>query len=79
MKLSYLEVYNELVKDLINVSPDILEIREDNIKGIVVAGLSEIYVTSPEEIMRTLEASNKNRTTESTGANETSSRSHAVL
>ena len=79
IKLSYLEVYNEMIRDLINVTSDVLEIREDPVKGIMVAGLSEILVTSPTDVMNTIRMSNKNRTVEPTKANETSSRSHAVL
>jgi kinesin family protein 18/19 len=56
-----------------------LEIREDPRRGNIVAGISEIPVTSTEEIMHTLRLSNRNRTTEPTEANETSSRSHGVL
>ena len=48
MKLSYLEIYNEMVRDLINVSNEVLDVREDNAKGVVVAGLSEIHVVSPD-------------------------------
>ena len=79
VKLSYIEIYNEAIKDLINVSHEVLDIRDDPIRGNVVAGISEILVTSPDEIFNTLRDGNRNRTTESTGANETSSRSHAVL
>jgi len=77
--LSYIEIYNETIRDLINVSLDLLDIREDPIRGNVVAGISEVLVTSPDEIFKKLRDGNQNRTTESTGANETSSRSHAVL
>ena len=79
IKLSYLEIYNEMIRDLINVSTDMLDIREDPVKGITVAGLSEILVTSPQDVLNTIRMSNKNRTVEPTNANETSSRSHAVL
>jgi kinesin family protein 18/19 len=44
-----------------------------------VSGLSEIEVDTPEEILDLLIFGNRNRTQEATGANETSSRSHAVL
>ncbi len=44
-----------------------------------MAGLSEIEVDTPEEILDLLIFGNKNRTSEATEANETSSRSHAVL
>ena len=40
VKLSYLEIYNEVVRDLIRPSNAILDIREDPIRGNVVSGLS---------------------------------------
>lgn len=61
------------------MSNDVLDLREDMAKGVVVAGLSETHVVSPDEVISTLTAANINRTTEPTKANETSSRSHAVL
>jgi kinesin family protein 18/19 len=79
VKLSYLEVYNEMIRDLIHVTNEFLDLREDMQKGVVVAGLTELHVVSPEEVVRTITAANVNRTTEPTKANETSSRSHAVL
>mgnify|MGYP002631319464 FL=1 len=79
IRVSFLEIYNENIKDLIMVSNDVLDLREDPIKGVVVAGLSEIEVHTPDEIFELLIYGNRNRTQEATGANETSSRSHAVL
>lgn len=61
------------------ISPDVLDLREDPEKGSIVAGLAEVEVETPEEIMEILSFGNINRTSEATGANETSSRSHAVL
>ena len=39
IKLSYLEIYNEVVRDLIKPSNEQLDIREDPIRGNVVSGL----------------------------------------
>ena len=61
------------------ISSDVLDLREDPMKGVCIAGISEIEVTTPEEILDLLMYGNKYRTQEATGANETSSRSHAVL
>ena len=61
------------------VTADCLDLREDPMKGVCVSGLSEIEVNTPEEILDLLIYGNRNRTQEATGANETSSRSHAVL
>jgi kinesin family protein 18/19 len=79
VRVSFLEIYNENIKDLIMTSNDVLDLREDPLKGVQVAGLAEIEVKTPDEIMELLIYGNKNRTQEATGANETSSRSHAVL
>ena len=56
-----------------------LELREDPALGVCVAGLKEIEVSTAEEILSLLIHGNSNRTTESTAANDTSSRSHAVF
>lgn len=79
IKVSFLEIYNEMIRDLLIISNDILDLREDAEKGIHIAGLSVIDVDSPEEVMDLLFFGNGNRTQEATNANETSSRSHAVL
>jgi kinesin family protein 18/19 len=79
IRVSFLEIYNEMIRDLIVVSEDVLDLREDKDKGICVAGLSEVEVESPEDVMELLFFGNQNRTQEATGANETSSRSHAIL
>ena len=79
IKLWYLEIYNENIKDLlINNSPN-LELREDPNRGLIVNGITEIITNSSEHIMSILKKGNKNRTTEATNANQTSSRSHAIL
>ncbi|CAI8612837.1 unnamed protein product [Vicia faba] len=75
--LSYLEVYNETVRDLISPGRPLV-LREDK-QGIVAAGLTQYRAYSTDEVMALLQQRNRNRTTEPTRANETSSRSHAVL
>ncbi|XP_074317105.1 kinesin-like protein KIN-8A isoform X2 [Silene latifolia] len=75
--LSYLEVYNETVKDLLSPGRPLV-LREDK-QGIMAAGLSQYRAYSTDEVMALLHQGNKNRTTEPTRANETSSRSHAIL
>lgn len=76
---SYLEVYNEVIYDLLEKSSGHLELREDPEQGIVVAGLRSIKVNSADRILELLNLGNSRRKTESTEVNETSSRSHAVL
>merc|ERR1719410_3372632 len=80
IRCSFLEVYNENIRDLLRPDGDYLDIREDPLKGMCVAGISEVGgLESAEEIMNLLHQANRQRTTEATGANVTSSRSHAVL
>ena len=79
IKLWYLEIYNENIRDLLINNSENLELREDPNKGLIVNGITEITPKSSEHILNILKKGNKNRTTESTNANETSSRSHAIL
>ena len=39
--MSYLEVYNENIKDLLTPSSQNLELREDTERGVTVAGITE--------------------------------------
>ncbi|CAL5326980.1 unnamed protein product [Camellia sinensis] len=75
--LSYLEVYNETVRDLLSPGRPLV-LREDK-QGIVAAGLTQYRAYSTDEVMALLQHGNQNRTTEPTRVNETSSRSHAIL
>ncbi|KAM3826815.1 kinesin-like protein KIF19 [Vipera latastei] len=77
--VSYLEVYNEVIRDLLNPSTGYLELREDSKGCIQIAGITEVSTTNAQEIMELLTKGNKERTQEPTAANKTSSRSHAVL
>ncbi|XP_031742656.1 kinesin-like protein KIN-8B isoform X2 [Cucumis sativus] len=76
---SYLEVYNEVIYDLLEKSSGHLELREDPEQGITVAGLRCIKVRSADKILELLNLGNSRRKTDCTEVNATSSRSHAVL
>ncbi|XP_041363703.1 kinesin-like protein KIF19 [Gigantopelta aegis] len=77
--MAYLEIYNEMIRDLLNPSSGILDLREDSRGNVQVAGLSEVTAGSTEEVMKMLTKGNLERTQEPTAANKTSSRSHAIL
>ncbi|XP_026560246.1 kinesin-like protein KIF18A [Pseudonaja textilis] len=76
--VSYLEVYNEQIRDLlVNSGP--LAVREDPQKGVFVHGLTLHQPKSADEILQMLDYGNKNRTQHPTDVNASSSRSHAVF
>ncbi|XP_077603890.1 kinesin-like protein KIF18B isoform X1 [Crocuta crocuta] len=76
--ISYQEVYNEQIHDLLEPKGP-LAIREDPDKGVVVQGLSFHQPTSAEQLLDMLTRGNRNRTQHPTDANATSSRSHAIF
>lgn len=79
VSMSYLEIYNEMIRDLLNPSSGFLDLREDARGGIQIAGITEFSTSNAMEIMQLLTKGNRRRTQEPTAANRTSSRSHAVL
>ncbi|XP_034255843.1 kinesin-like protein KIF18A [Thrips palmi] len=76
--VSYLEVYNETVKDLLNPSSGALFLREDG-AGVAVAGLKMERIVDPDHMFKLLENGNRNRSQHPTDSNAESSRSHAVF
>ncbi|RQM29578.1 hypothetical protein B5M09_005770 [Aphanomyces astaci] len=79
LKMSYLEIFNEEVFDLLASTPTTsLAVRDDLKRGIIVAGLSEHVVRSTDEVNQLLLQGAGRRATASTGMNDTSSRSHAI-
>jgi kinesin family protein 18/19 len=51
LKITYIEVYNEIIKDLLNSKNKNCDLREDPTRGITIAGVTEIMTTNTEEIM----------------------------
>uniref|UniRef100_A0A0K8TKQ0 Putative kinesin-like protein n=1 Tax=Tabanus bromius TaxID=304241 RepID=A0A0K8TKQ0_TABBR len=78
---SYLEIYNERVKDLLGAQSTGhgLRVREHRTLGPYVENLSQHIVNDYEEIQECLVRGNIQRTTASTNMNDTSSRSHAIF
>ena len=79
VRASYLQIYNEVISDLLKVDRSNLQIREDKRKGVFVEGLSEWAVRSPYEIYSLMQKGTNSRVTASTKLNDFSSRSHAVF
>ncbi|XP_051924565.1 kinesin-like protein KIF27 [Hippocampus zosterae] len=81
MRVSYLELYKEELRDLLELSTSHkdLQIRDDFRGNTVVVGAKEVAVSSCEELLNVLEVGNALRQTGATRMNEHSSRSHTVL
>ena len=80
-KASYVEIYCEKIRDLLDnhrVKTNLM-VREDKTKGIYIAGVTEEYVTSEDELLGIMAAGAINRAVAATGMNEGSSRSHSVF
>ena len=78
MKVSYLEIYNESVNDLLDTSKKNLEIREGK-KGIYVENLTEIRVDTPEIAFNLVKQGDSNKIIAETKLNDKSSRSHCIF
>uniref|UniRef100_A0AAR2M5V4 Kinesin motor domain-containing protein n=1 Tax=Pygocentrus nattereri TaxID=42514 RepID=A0AAR2M5V4_PYGNA len=85
INVSYLEIYNEEILDLLCTSKDkpVISIREDPKDGIKIVGLTEKEVLTAQEMVGCLELGNSARTVGSTAMNAASSlnnfRSDAVV
>lgn len=78
VKVSFIELYNETINDLLLTNNKSLEIRE-NLKGTYIEGLSEFEVLTPEEAMGYLFQGDAIKKVAETKLNEQSSRSHTVF
>ncbi|KAF0288712.1 Kinesin-like protein KIF13A [Amphibalanus amphitrite] len=81
VEVSYMEIYNEKVHDLLDPrgGKQSLKVREHNLLGPYVDGLSVLAVSSGQDIERLIVEGNKSRTVAATNMNSESSRSHAVF
>lgn len=79
VRASYLQIYNEVITDLLKKDMSSLQIREDKKKGVFVEGLSEWVVRTPIDIYNLMKDGMRNRATAATKMNDVSSRSHAVF
>jgi len=80
VEVSYIEIYNEKVRDLLNPkNKGNLRVREHPSLGPYVEDLSKLVVKDFNDIENLMDEGNKARTVAATNMNETSSRSHAVF
>lgn len=83
-EVSYLEIYNERVRDLLRSTPKKgdaynLKVREHPKEGPYVQDLTKHIVSKYTDIEKLMDMGNEHRTTASTNMNDTSSRSHAIF
>ncbi|KAL9648746.1 hypothetical protein ABK040_003682 [Willaertia magna] len=79
IRASYLEIYKEVISDLLDPSRTRLKIKEDKEKGVHVENLSETVVRTPKEIYELIERGSRERKKAPTSHNDKSSRSHSVF
>jgi len=80
IKCSFVEIYQENVRDLLNPkSGGKLKIREKPDGSTYLQGATEEYCNSPEDIYKIIAQGNKHRAVSKTDMNNQSSRSHSVL
>ncbi|KAI8925722.1 P-loop containing nucleoside triphosphate hydrolase protein [Entophlyctis helioformis] len=79
VRASYLEIYNEEIRDLLNPKSKKLDIKERPDTGVYVKDLSTFVIKDIEEMDRLMSVGNKNRSVGYTDMNATSSRSHSIF
>jgi centromeric protein E len=81
LRTSYLEIYNEEIRDLLNTdrSPPELSIKESKSRGVFVKNAHEEIVTSVSEVLDMMSCGEKQRHYGKTKMNDLSSRSHTIL
>ena len=79
IKLAFVEIYQEKIRDLLNPTGQALRIREKPDGSTYIEGSAEEYCESPDDIYRLIREGNKHRAVGSTDMNNQSSRSHSVL
>ncbi|THU60639.1 hypothetical protein C4D60_Mb07t14910 [Musa balbisiana] len=76
--VSFFEIYGGKLFDLLNDRRKLC-MREDGKQQVCIVGLQEFRVSNVDSIRELIEKGNASRSTGTTGANEESSRSHAIL
>ncbi|KAI1329618.1 kinesin-domain-containing protein [Xylariaceae sp. FL0255] len=89
LRVSYLEIYNERIHDLLSMptangagagaAQEEIKLREDSNRGVYATPLKEEIVQSPTQLLRVIARGDQARRTASTQFNARSSRSHAVV
>ncbi|OAX80926.1 kinesin heavy chain, partial [Emergomyces africanus] len=79
VRVSYMEIYMERIRDLLVPLNDNLPIHEEKSRGVYVKGLLEIYVSSVQEVYEVMRRGDAARAVAATNMNQESSRSHSIF
>ena len=79
VRVSYMEIYMERIRDLLQPQNDNLPVHEEKNRGVYVKGLLEIYVSSVQEVYEVMRRGGTARAVAATNMNQESSRSHSIF
>lgn len=79
VRVSYMEIYMERIRDLLQPQNDNLPVHEEKSRGVYVKGLLEIYVSSVQEVYEVMRRGGTARAVAATNMNQESSRSHSIF
>ena len=83
IKCSFLEIYKEVIRDLLNPAThgnkQGLKVREAPSRGVWVEGLREEYVSCEQDVINLIQLGEKYRAVSATKMNAVSSRSHSLF
>ncbi|KAI5296291.1 Kinesin heavy chain [Ascosphaera acerosa] len=79
VRVSYMEIYMEKIRDLLEPANDNLPVHEEKSRGVYVKGLLEVYVSCIEEVYEVMRRGDAARKVAATNMNQESSRSHSIF
>ncbi|KAI8914766.1 P-loop containing nucleoside triphosphate hydrolase protein [Powellomyces hirtus] len=79
VRVSFMEIYMEKIRDLLNPANDNLPIHEEKSRGVYVKGLLEVFVGSIGEVYDAMRRGQSSRMVAQTNMNSESSRSHSIF
>ncbi|GLD99392.1 hypothetical protein PINS_up008111 [Pythium insidiosum] len=79
VRVSYIEIYLEKIRDLLEPTSTNLSVRESRERGVWVAGAKEVCCASADEMLAVMRLGGAHRVISSTRMNNDSSRSHSVF
>ncbi|CCF50787.1 hypothetical protein NDA11_000514 [Ustilago hordei] len=79
VKVSYMEIYMEKIRDLLAPQNDNLQVHEEKNRGVYVKGLSDFYVGGQADVYEIMRQGGQARAVSSTNMNAESSRSHSIF